>query len=173
MILLLLLLILPLLLPLLLLLTPLLLLLHLPLLLLMPQLLLPLLLLLRKKRFSATTDFVEAMLLADVADKMPEKRRRWVVTEVVYQALKDRGEGEYAMSELLEATEYSESDAKALMERFEIDLETAGILALAQRAKVFCTEDSELRRLARMLEIDAVGRDEFLERYGKPAKETS
>ncbi len=51
------------------------------------------------------------------------------------------------------------------MDKLEIDEETAIILAIAQRAHVFCTEDAELRRYAKTLEIDVVDREEFLEKY--------
>ena len=65
--------------------------------------------------------------------------------------------------------------ARALMERFELEFATAVRLSLAQRARVFCTEDPELRRLARVLEIDVVDRAEFVARFAKdrPASETN
>ena len=61
--------------------------------------------------------------------------------------------------------EYSDSDMRALMDKLEIDEETAIILSIAQRAHVFCTEDDELRRFAKTLEIEVVDREEFLEKY--------
>ena len=54
------------------------------------------------------------------------------------------------------------------------------MLSIAQRAKVFCTEDTELRASRRSLEIDVVNRDEFIERFtasrqgrAEPARPTS
>jgi sugar lactone lactonase YvrE len=134
-----------------------------------PLLLLPLLLLLRKKRFAVTPDFVDGLITAELAHTMPAPRRLWMVTERGFDLLKDRSQGEVHMAELLEATEYSDSDARALMERFEIDAEQAATLAVAQRAKVFCTEDPELRRLGKMLDIDVCDRQAFLDRFAKGA----
>ena len=39
------------------------------------------------------------------------------------------------------------------------------ILSIAKRSKVFCTQDEELRRLAKVLEIDVVDRVEYIERF--------
>ncbi len=136
-----------------------------------PLLLLPLLLLLRKKRFVATTDFVEGMVEFDVADAMPHRKREWQVRPRDYELLKDLKQDDLEMSEVLNPTEHSESDSNALQEKLEIDENLASMLALAQRAHVFCTEDDELRRLARTLEIDVVNREEYLERFAKDRKE--
>lgn len=130
-----------------------------------PLLLLPLLLLLRRKRFYATRDFVETMLELQLAEQMPGRRRKWYVLESDYELLKDYVQGGVNMGELLHPTEYSESDAKNLMERMEIDHATAVVLSVAQRMHVFCTEDMEYRRLAKLLELDVVDHVEFLERY--------
>ena len=132
-----------------------------------PLLLLPLLLLLRKKRFFATADFVELMLEIEAADQMPHRRRRWLVTETDYEILKVLTQGEVDMAELLNASEFSESDVNALMDKLEIEREPAIVMAIAQRAHVFCTEDEELRRIARVLEIDVVNHQEYLERFSK------
>jgi len=134
-----------------------------------PLLLLPLLLLLRRRPFYATPDFVYAMVDAEQADLMPGRRRKWLVSEEHYELLKGIVQGEVDMSELLNAEPYSESDAKALMDRLEIDLPTAIVLSLAQRAKVFTTENTDYRRLAKLLEIDVVNRVEYIERFVKQA----
>ena len=130
-----------------------------------PLLLLPFLLLLRRKRFYATADFVHAMVDAQQADLMRSRRRRWFVSESDYELLKDLRQGDVDMAKLLEATPFSESDVKGLMDKLEIDRESAIVLALAKRARVFCTEDGDYRRLAKVLEIDVVNRTEFLERF--------
>jgi len=132
---------------------------------LLPLLLLPFLLLLRRKRFFATEDFVDAMIAAEQVHLMQSRRRRWLVTEAAYEKYQDRVEDNVELGRLLHATEYSESDARALMERFEIDMPTAIIVAIAQRNPVFCTENIEYRRLAKTLEIDVVNRVEFLDRF--------
>lgn len=138
-----------------------------------PLLLLPLLLLLRKKRFFSTQDFVEVMIAVERVDAMPARRRKWLVEQPAYDALKDFAQADIEMSELLNVTEHSESDAKALMEKMDISHEVAVTMAIAQRAHVFCTEDRELRRLAKLLEIDVVDHEEFLERFaGKDTQST-
>ena len=132
-----------------------------------PLLLLPLLLLLRRKKFFATQDFVLAMVDNQQADLMRGGRRKWLVTEEDYEALKDVVQGDVEMGTLLYAEQYSESDVRELMDRLEIDQTTAIVMALAQRAKVFCTQDTDYRRLAKVLEADVVNRDEYLRRFAK------
>ena len=132
-----------------------------------PLLLLPLLLLLRRKKFFATQDFVLEMVENQQADLMPGGRRKWLVTEEDYEALKDIVQGDVEMGTLLNAEQYSESDARELMDRLEIDQTTAIVMSLAQRAKVFCTQDTDYRRLAKVLEADVINRDEYLSRFAK------
>ncbi|HEY3316840.1 MAG TPA: hypothetical protein VGK50_00235 [Coriobacteriia bacterium] len=132
-----------------------------------PLLLLPLLLLRRKRRFMVTDDFVDGLITVEKLPVMPARRRYWVTTDDYYERLKDIDEQGVNLGELLHPSEYSESDAKALMDKFEIGHETAVVLAMAQRAKVFCTNDAELRRLAKLLELDVLNQDEFLDRYDK------
>ena len=130
-----------------------------------PIFLLPVLLVFRRKRFFATEDFVIEMVDAEQVDLMRSRRRRWLMTQEDYEKLKDIVQGELELAKLLSPTEYSESDARALMEKLEVDLPTAIVLAIAQRNQVFCTEDPEYRRLAKSLEIDVVNRVEFLDRF--------
>ena len=98
---------------------------------------------------------------------MPGGRRRWFVTPEDYETLKDLTQGDIKLGELLNPAEHSESDARALMQRFELAFPDAVTLSIAQRSKVFCTENPELRRLARVAEIDVVNRAEYLERFAK------
>jgi len=132
---------------------------------LVPLLLLPLLLLLRKKRFFATKDFVDTMLDLELVEHMPARRRKWLVEPRDYELLKEIVQGDVNLGELLEPAEHSESDAKALEEKLEIDAETAVTMSIAQRAHIFCTENTELRRIAKVLEIDVVDHDEFMDRF--------
>jgi DNA-binding beta-propeller fold protein YncE len=132
---------------------------------LLPLILLPFLLLFRRKRFFATEDFVTAMIDAEQVKLMQSRRRRWLVTEEAYEKFKDLTEDDVELGKLLNPTEYSESDARALMDKLEIEMPTAIILAIAQRNPVFCTEDTDYRRLAKSLEIDVVNRVEFLDRF--------
>lgn len=132
-----------------------------------PLLLLPLLLLLRKRKFMATDSFIEGMFQAELIDTMPDRRRTWIVTPDSHELFKDREQGDVKLGELLNPFEHSESDATRIEEKLEIPHDLAIILAIAQRAKVFCTEDDDLRRLAKSLEIDVVNREEYLQRFTK------
>lgn len=137
---------------------------------LLPLLLLPLLLLLRKKKFYATPDFVYLMVEQEDAELMPARNRKWFVSVDDYEALKEIKQGDVDMAELLHELEHSESDVRALMDKLEITEEQAIPLSLAQRTRIFTTEDAELRRLAKTLEIDVVNRVEFIERFTKKDK---
>ncbi|GAB4281374.1 MAG: hypothetical protein Kow0056_16660 [Coriobacteriia bacterium] len=135
-----------------------------------PLLLLPLLLLTRKRRFFATKDFIDAMYIAEKIHVMPHKRRRWFCLPETYERIRDVEQDGVHLDELFEEAEWSESDVKSLMDRLEIERPEAIVLAVAQRMKVFCTEDAELRRLAKVLDIDVVNRDEFLDRFERGDK---
>jgi len=134
---------------------------------LLPLLLLPLLLLLRKKKFFATVDFVETMVDSHDAHLMPARNRKWFVTVEDYARLKDIKQDDVDMAQLLHEIEHSESDVRALIEKLEISERQAIVLSLAQRSRVFATENAELRRLAKTVEIDVVNRIEFIERFTK------
>jgi len=132
-----------------------------------PLLLIPLLLLTRKRRFVATADFVERMIEMERADLMPARRRAWLTLAPEYELIKEMRYGEIDFGELFEVTEFSESDAKALAEKYELDQPTSELMAAAQRAKVFATQDSDHRRLAKTMEIDVVDAPEFIKRFTK------
>ena len=135
---------------------------------LLPLLLLPLLLLLRRKKFFATEDFVMALYNAEELEVLTHKRRKWYVTEQDYERLKSITQGEVELEKVLEARPYSESDVKDLMDRMEIDKTSAIVLSIARRLPVFCTENTDYRRLAKVLEVETVvNRVEFLNRFEK------
>jgi DNA-binding beta-propeller fold protein YncE len=134
-----------------------------------PLLLLPLLLLFRKRKFFATTDFVQAMADAGEVDLMANKKMRWFIHEGTLDDLAKIVVDDKPVTEMIDFTEvpHSESDAKSYQERFEIDSEHAQLLSAGSRTKVMCTEDKELRRLARLLEVDVANREEFVERFAE------
>jgi DNA-binding beta-propeller fold protein YncE len=134
-----------------------------------PLLLLPFLLILRRKRFYATADFIQTMLAAGLASTMPGGRRRWTVLQDTYDMFSTVEVDGVVFSDLLEVSEYSESEARALQERMELTWPQAVDLSSAKVAKVFCTENVELRRLARLLDIDTVDREEYVRRFAKDA----
>jgi len=138
---------------------------------LLPLLLLPLLLLLRKRRFFATADFVEAMVENEEAHLMPARNRKWYVSVEDYERLKDITQGDVDMAQLLHELEHSESDVHALMDKLEIPEDQAIVLSLAERSKVFATQDVDVRRIAKTIEIDVVNRTEFIERFAKKSSQ--
>lgn len=126
----------------------------------LPLLFLPLLF--RKRQYYATADFVRALGEAGALSALQAKRVRWLVSEADFEALSGVTAGDLRLAEVLHATEYSDPDARALMKRYAITLEQAATLTSAQRTKLFFTEDEELRKLARMLEIDTMNAAEYL-----------
>ncbi len=130
-----------------------------------PLLLLPLLLLFRKKLFFATPEFVENMLARGQVYQMPHRRRRWIVLQPTYDKFQGMCQDGVELSELLEVTEYSASDAAALKDKYELTDEMAATMAAASRARVVCTDDTEVRRMSKLMELDVVNSDEFLERF--------
>lgn len=130
-----------------------------------PVLLLPLLFLLRRRRYVATADFVEAMVAANEADRMVQPRVRWEAAPEDYERVKDIVFGDIRMGELIESVEHSESDVRALRDRYELDEREAIVLSIAQRAKLFCTEDQNMRRVARVLEVPVMDHVEFSAKY--------
>jgi len=134
-----------------------------------PLLLLPLLLLLRRKRYYATSDFVEALYALGEIDRMPHPRVRWEVLPADYETLAAfEPQNGVSLADLLHAVEHSDSDAKSLQERYELTADDAITMSVAQRAKLFGTENAELRRIARVLEVDVVDHLEFISRSPKP-----
>lgn len=134
----------------------------------LPLLLIPLFF--RRKKFFASRDFVTAMYEHGLIGAMAAGRKAWLVLQADYDALRDLSQDGISLADLLEPTDHSETDARALRDRLEISLEQAIALSTARRAKVFCTEDAELRRLARMLEIDVVNEAEYMDRFAKGSR---
>jgi sugar lactone lactonase YvrE len=135
---------------------------------LLPLLLLPLFF--RKKKYYATADFVEAMLEAEIVEEMKVKRVSWLVSEADYESLKGRSQGDVLMSELLKPTEYSDSDARALADRYVMRIEQAATLVAARRTKLVCTEDAGLQKFARLLEIDVMNAEQYHARFQPKTK---
>jgi DNA-binding beta-propeller fold protein YncE len=129
----------------------------------LPLLLIPLFL--RRRRLLATADFVEGMIVAELVPKMVNRRWRWVVPEAVHATFAGRVIDGVNLGDLLEPERYSYSDAKALAEKLGIEMDRAGVLAMAKRTRVLCTEDPDLARLAVLLDIDVYDRAAFVRRF--------
>ena len=121
----------------------------------------------RPRRFLATPDFIDGMVAADLVPLMVRKRWRWVVAEGVEKPYEGRVVDGVAMSGLLNAEPYSEPDAEAIRARLGTSAATAGLLAIAKRSRVLCTEDIELARLAVALGVDVYDRAAWIEHFGK------
>jgi DNA-binding beta-propeller fold protein YncE len=130
--------------------------------LLLPLLLLPLAFLLRKRKFFVTGDFLAAMVVKEKLDLMGG-RKRFAVLPATYEAFKDVTQGEIRLADILEPEEHSASDARDLMERYEIGEPEAIVLSMAKRKHVLGTEDAHLRQLAVMLGIKVNGHEEFIQ----------
>jgi sugar lactone lactonase YvrE len=130
-----------------------------------PLLLLLLPLLMRRKAFVATADFIDAMIASDAVAEMRNRRYRWLVTRQVYAAYAGRESGGVYFDDLLRASEYSRSDAEDLMEKTGIDLDTAAILTMAERAGRLATQDAELAEAAAALGVTVVDRELYLAEY--------
>lgn len=130
-----------------------------------PFLLLPLAF--RRRRFVASADFVEAMITAELLPQMDRRRWRWVVRESDYPAFEGRVVDGVDLGELLHPEPYSETDARDLAERLSIDIDTAGLLAMARRQRVLCTEDVGIARLAVALKVDVYDERAWGERFAR------
>jgi len=130
-----------------------------------PLLLLPLLLL-RKRRVVVTPDFMEALISLEEIRRVSEKRRLRLVAPIEDRPhYAGRVVQDIDLEELLSFEEYSESDAKALMDKYRLDERQSMLLTMAERAQALGTQDVELRRLASVAEVRSVDVEEFLEAY--------
>jgi len=136
-----------------------------------PFLLLPLLF--RRRKFVATADFVEAMIIAELVPEMQRSRWRWIVTEADFPQFDGRSVDGIALSDLLHPEPYSLSDAQSLADRLSIDMDTAGLLAMAKRYRNLCTEDLDTARLAVALKVDVYDREAWVQRFAQRRKPDS
>jgi hypothetical protein len=132
-----------------------------------PLLLLPLLWLRRKREFVVTADFVDAMVQGDDVAAMDSPRLRWVVPVTEHEQYVGRVESDVDLGQLILAETHSDTDAQNMRDSMRVDMPTAILLVMSQRAKHLATEDVELRRLALLTGIDVCDREEFLERFAK------
>lgn len=131
-----------------------------------PLLLLLLPLAMRKTRLVVTPDFVEALIDEGAIAPLAAHRKLRLMCPIEDHALYEgRLIGEVDLGELISAEQHSESDVRAMRDRLEIGEREATILALADRSRGLCTQDIELRRLARLAEIATMDIEEFSKQY--------
>ena len=137
-------------------------------------LLLPLLpLFFRRRKLYATADFVQKLYDEQALKLMDQGRVRWFVSEADYELIKGLEQDDVAVADIVRETTHSETDAYALAQRFHLSDEDAARLAFAQQAKLIHTEDVELTRQARLIEVDTMDADEFIKQASaKAAKGT-
>jgi len=134
---------------------------------LLPLLLLPLLLLLRRKiRIVVTPDFIDGLEQFNEIRAVSQQSRLRLIAPIEDQPLYEGREIDgINLAELLTFEEYSESDARALMDRLKIAQRPAMLLAMAWRAKALGTDDHDLRLLALLAEVRAVDVADFRQIY--------
>lgn len=133
---------------------------------LLPLLLLLIPLMLRKTRLVVSPEFVEVLIERDVIAEVAVKRKlRLMCPEMDHALYEGRMVGDVDLGTLIEAEEYSESDVHAMRDKLDIGEHEAILLALADRTRGLCTEDADLRRLARLAEIGTFDAEQFVERY--------
>lgn len=133
---------------------------------LIPLLLLPALLFLRKRKVYVTDDFIAAMMLTEEGrDTLMRARVTWFVLPPVFERFDNIEIGDQTLGKLLTETQYSESDARALMSKYEIEEPMAIDLAVANRIQILGTTDLEERKYALMAEIDVVNPEEAIARF--------
>ena len=132
-----------------------------------PLLFLPLLLLARPKvRIVVTPDFMDGLERFNEIRPVSEKTRLRLVAPIEDRPLYEGREVDgIDLAELLTFEEFSESDARALMDRLKIGQRPAMLLAMAWRAKALGTDDHDLRLLAMLAEVRAVDVEDFRQIY--------
>lgn len=133
---------------------------------LIPLLFLPALLFLRKRKVYVTDDFIAAMMLTEEGqDTFLRARVTWFVLPNVFEKYDATKIGDQTLGKILTETQYSESDARALMNKYEIPEYMAIDLAVANRIQILGTTNAEERKYARMAEIDVVNPEEAVARF--------
>jgi len=132
----------------------------------------PLLLLLiplsrRRRRFVVTGDFVQAMVDAGLVRSMAVPRWRFVVPDTEHEPYVGRVVDGVDLGEIIVGEPHSETDSRDLMGKLDIAMRDAILLAMAKQARVLCTQNPGLRRIAVLLGIDVYDAEQFAERFMK------
>lgn len=131
---------------------------------LLPLLFLPLLLLLRKSRVVVTPDFVDELIAVGEIKAVADRRRLQLVAPEEDRALYEGKVAEdIALTDLLEFSEYSESDADSIKNKIRCTDREAMFLAMGARARALGNEDKHLHWLATVAEVRSLSVAEFRE----------
>lgn len=133
---------------------------------LIPLLFLPVLLFGRKRKVFITTTFLEEMLeTKEGRYALLNARVNWYVLPVTYTQFADLDVDGTRLGRVLTQTQYSDSDVRAMMKKYEIPEEMAIDLAVAARVQILGTVDADERKYARIAEIDVVNPAEAIVRF--------
>ncbi|MBE0477198.1 MAG: NHL repeat-containing protein [Coriobacteriia bacterium] len=123
-----------------------------------PLLLLPLLLLLRKRTYVLSGDYVEAAVEAGLVERMADMRRtRFVVPLDAWDAYSGRMVEGRDLGQVIQPEAHSDTDARSLQERMNVEHPVAVLLAMGERSKRMCTLDPQLKALAGALNVEVFG----------------
>lgn len=133
---------------------------------LLPPLFLLPLLFLRKRRIVVTPDFVEMLVsMQEVAVVARKRRLRLVAPAIDAAHYVGRLEEGIDLGTLITIEGHSESDARALAQRYGLAESDAIYLSMAERAKALATQNLDLRRLAVLADVRAIDIEEFLRMF--------
>lgn len=121
----------------------------------------------RKKRFMVMPDFVETMVATGAVAAMDNKRYQWVDVPDRQGAYEGRVVDHINLGEIISAEPFSDSEARAIMDRYGVTMDQASVLALSKWAKVLCTQDVELARSAVRLGVDVYDADTWRKKFAK------
>ena len=131
-----------------------------------PLLLLPLLLALRKIRIVVTPDFIDALIDAEeIAAVSKVRRLRLVAPQADEELYAGRVVEDVDLGTLIEFEPHSESDARAMAERYELTERESVLFSMAIREKGLASQDRELRKHAALVDIRALDIEQFREEY--------
>lgn len=133
----------------------------------LPFLLIPLLAaLLRRTRIVVTPDFITALESMGEVERTSKRRRLRLIAPIddlpLYEGRTVEG---VELTRLIDLQRYSESDARAMADKYGFDDRTAVLLSMTERAKAIATQDVETRKAAAQADLRAFDAEEFVRRF--------
>lgn len=126
----------------------------------------PLFLLMRKTLIVVTPDFIAALEAMGEVERTSKRRRLRLIAPIddlpVYEGRTVEG---VDLTRLIDLRRYSESDAKALADKYGFDTRTSVLLSMAERAKGIATQDMGMRRAAADAGLRSYDAEEFVKRF--------
>lgn len=136
---------------------------------LLPLLLLPLWLLLRRVKYVAHRDFIEALLKNHKLPLMRDKLKKIYVTAETFNAFERYKQDEVELRYYLKPKDYDDYKVDQLQEDYLLEREGATVIAIARERKFFkltvLAEDKSTRKLAEHFRYKTMNCREFIEKY--------